>query len=601
MTATPTEFTYRCYKPHPGRFRLTAADARSRYPIRVLRSHNLTNLWAPKVGVRYEGLFRVTGWSIRAKPLKFNELKKERGEKDAKGKVKLGELSFEIHFERDDPSDMEEVMRHPLGAESDDYLEYRRLRRIHRDDQHELVPEAMAPEIAPHLAGELSLSPFAPGRPRLAKTISGNLVPIESGLLVPGAMGSSVHSSALMIQYPNSMKSNLQPPTDEGPRTPSYQSMSDSQGYEELDWRTPSVRSHDPRDGWTLVRDVAPWVSMEPFVRTDTEAAGVYGKVAESKSAVESNRFKKSPTGLQTIGSQQTAKFDASSGMGPSLSRLRRLTRKTFRQNTQVMSLDSDTGETRKSRRTFKTVARSISPFVQNVSSAVEAKDAVNVNKAHRSFKAVARGISPFAKHMGANQDGTTSDKEAMVGASYLRPDTPVTSALPKLGQKCTNVSTSEIQGPLIAPIALRPLLSISSPLLQRRDAFSGSFLHGISPIVKAASPVVTWPTTDDEWSRILNMGKDSKDNASSGNPFLHLPGPYEKLSLGKASRTTSVIDKGDVPSLGMSAIQDDVAEWVYGAGNIVFRNPFRNRGAEKECQEERKKLTAENPAANQR
>src|SRR6186713_1241275 len=49
------KFTYRC-KPHdPGRFRLTAADYRSRHPVRVLRSHSSSSMWAPRAGIRYEG------------------------------------------------------------------------------------------------------------------------------------------------------------------------------------------------------------------------------------------------------------------------------------------------------------------------------------------------------------------------------------------------------------------------------------------------------------------------------------------------------------------------------------------------------------------
>lgn len=55
-TETPDKFKYRCNSGDPGRFRMTAADFSCRYPIRVLRSHTLHSLWAPKSGLRYEGL-----------------------------------------------------------------------------------------------------------------------------------------------------------------------------------------------------------------------------------------------------------------------------------------------------------------------------------------------------------------------------------------------------------------------------------------------------------------------------------------------------------------------------------------------------------------
>ena len=53
---TPEGFTYRAKHEDRGRFRLTAATRESRGPVRILRSHSLRSLWAPKAGVRYDGL-----------------------------------------------------------------------------------------------------------------------------------------------------------------------------------------------------------------------------------------------------------------------------------------------------------------------------------------------------------------------------------------------------------------------------------------------------------------------------------------------------------------------------------------------------------------
>lgn len=49
-------FTYRCQPNDRGRYRLTSAEWRARCPIRVLRSHSQASLWAPRAGIRYEGL-----------------------------------------------------------------------------------------------------------------------------------------------------------------------------------------------------------------------------------------------------------------------------------------------------------------------------------------------------------------------------------------------------------------------------------------------------------------------------------------------------------------------------------------------------------------
>ncbi|KAF9638888.1 hypothetical protein BFW01_g9785 [Lasiodiplodia theobromae] len=117
-TETPDKFKYRCKPNDPGRFRMTAADFKSRYPIRVLRSHTLNSLWAPRSGMRYEGLHKTTGWTI--KPI-------SPAENDGFN------LIWEIELERDrgleDEYSQMSALKHPTAEETDDYMEYKRVRR----------------------------------------------------------------------------------------------------------------------------------------------------------------------------------------------------------------------------------------------------------------------------------------------------------------------------------------------------------------------------------------------------------------------------------------------------------------------------------------
>ena len=53
---SPELFTYRARSRDTGRYRLTSATRESRQPIRILRGHSLRSFWAPKAGVRYDGL-----------------------------------------------------------------------------------------------------------------------------------------------------------------------------------------------------------------------------------------------------------------------------------------------------------------------------------------------------------------------------------------------------------------------------------------------------------------------------------------------------------------------------------------------------------------
>ncbi|KAJ9638348.1 hypothetical protein H2201_002732 [Coniosporium apollinis] len=122
---SPYTFTYRCKSDDPGRFRLTSAHSNSRNPVRVLRSHTLSSLWAPRTGIRYDGQYKVVGWTIR--PPKPTE--------DVSSSV-----IWEVTLEREPGQAlMEDVLRHPLADEVDDYMEYKRIRGLDRDELKSFV------------------------------------------------------------------------------------------------------------------------------------------------------------------------------------------------------------------------------------------------------------------------------------------------------------------------------------------------------------------------------------------------------------------------------------------------------------------------------
>lgn len=52
----PEKFTYRARHGDKGRYRLTAAIIDSRQPVRILRAQTLRSFWAPRAGVRFEGM-----------------------------------------------------------------------------------------------------------------------------------------------------------------------------------------------------------------------------------------------------------------------------------------------------------------------------------------------------------------------------------------------------------------------------------------------------------------------------------------------------------------------------------------------------------------
>ncbi|KAF2763778.1 hypothetical protein EJ03DRAFT_340268 [Teratosphaeria nubilosa] len=131
-SSTPNQFIYRAKHSHgSGRYRLTAATRESRKPVRILRSHTLRSFWTPKAGVRYDGLHKVTAWSIR---------------QDRKTKEHI----YDITFTRlsTEPSMEKVVLCRPWIEEVEDYKQYKHLRQLARSVLHN-APELEQSEDVP--------------------------------------------------------------------------------------------------------------------------------------------------------------------------------------------------------------------------------------------------------------------------------------------------------------------------------------------------------------------------------------------------------------------------------------------------------------------
>ncbi|KAI9675732.1 MAG: hypothetical protein M1817_001099 [Caeruleum heppii] len=87
------------------------ANMHNHSEIRVLRSWKLRSVYAPKAGLRYDGLYSIVGFGIK----------------------RFGPITYyNIEMKRfPDQRDMKDSMEHPTSAEMDDWLDYRH----YRDDQ----------------------------------------------------------------------------------------------------------------------------------------------------------------------------------------------------------------------------------------------------------------------------------------------------------------------------------------------------------------------------------------------------------------------------------------------------------------------------------
>ncbi|KAI7459570.1 hypothetical protein KC351_g17643 [Hortaea werneckii] len=124
--SSPDILVYRARTDDTGRYRLTSGTPESRHPVRILRSHSLRSFYAPKAGLRYDGLHKVSGWTVRTDP-------------------QSKQVVYEITFTRlaSEPS-MAQVQRRPFAEEVEDYKEYKRLRDVHRKKQISERPPKIA-------------------------------------------------------------------------------------------------------------------------------------------------------------------------------------------------------------------------------------------------------------------------------------------------------------------------------------------------------------------------------------------------------------------------------------------------------------------------
>ncbi|KAJ4341765.1 hypothetical protein N0V95_007119 [Ascochyta clinopodiicola] len=279
IDATSEDFlTYRCPINDRGKFRLTAATPTARDPIRVLRSHSINSIWGPKAGIRYEGLFSVKGWSVRRARLKDTFC----------GDWKEGDILYEVTMQRRDPIPVEEVSRRPTNMEVDDYVEYKRLRKLHREHKRKapgqlLIPQPLlraAPPILPlHVSSSSIAAPQSTLRaspsisrkttfknpvfdpPNLSQIADRPMgVDVVSPMTVPGRRESfftPLKSGALAMPAVED-KNRLSPAT-------SFDSASHEKDAQMLG---PSIgsRASSLRSGQSDLKEITPWIDLETDV-----------------------------------------------------------------------------------------------------------------------------------------------------------------------------------------------------------------------------------------------------------------------------------------------------------------------------------------------
>lgn len=112
LSCTEDTLTYRCPVGDQGCHPLLGGILPPKQPIRILRTHAVHSQWSPSAGVRYEGLYKISGYSVKS----------EKGR---------NELIIDVKLAREpNQAPMKEVIKHPTTEEVEDYVQWKRLKRL---------------------------------------------------------------------------------------------------------------------------------------------------------------------------------------------------------------------------------------------------------------------------------------------------------------------------------------------------------------------------------------------------------------------------------------------------------------------------------------
>ncbi|KAI9721835.1 MAG: hypothetical protein M1812_002171 [Candelaria pacifica] len=117
----PDMIVYKATSIDRGKFMLMR-NLKSRLCVRILRSWKQDSVWAPRAGVRYDGLYAVTGYGI-----KLNTIQKDEWV-----------YTFKLTREDGQPS-LESALRHPTAEEYSEWKDYEKGRDGYEDDKRPLT------------------------------------------------------------------------------------------------------------------------------------------------------------------------------------------------------------------------------------------------------------------------------------------------------------------------------------------------------------------------------------------------------------------------------------------------------------------------------
>ena len=221
--------------------------------------------------------YLVKGWCIRQAKLKDT----------IGGEWKEGDITYEVMLQRDDPTSMEEVFRRPTNMEVDDYADYKRLRKLHRE--HKRKGQGTGP--LPRSAQVLNTAPHIPP----SQFPVSSIVAPRSLLRVSSSVSRKTTFKEPAFDAPKALQDSDRPPTAgiispktipgiqesffalEKTGTPAIPASNEQNKYDQailydaalhekyigVSSTGASSRASSPRSGKSDLKDIIPWIELE--------------------------------------------------------------------------------------------------------------------------------------------------------------------------------------------------------------------------------------------------------------------------------------------------------------------------------------------------
>lgn len=391
--------------------------------------------------------YRVTGWIIR----------QMRSSDIAGHEYRAGDIVYDIRFERDDPTPMKEVIDRPTATEVDDYSEYKRLRKVHREIHSKGVPAKIdvnaktkiappIPPLAPQLAQPRTLSKTSPSGSRTA-TFKRAVAAIGETPAISRTSSSKPVSPGAPAALPEELfvapsRSTLEVPARTTVRPVAYGHTSDSllsdphtQPLNLQDSTSTASSNRTANSRTSDIREIAPWIEYD--LQLSTPGSGSSPGVVQQQTIAPRP---KDITKSRDHGINTPQSVPSSAGGSP---------RPRTRRDQRSKSIDK--------KRSLLLLPTSQSPYLKKK----ESRKSIFV-----------RSGNPMAKYFdGAEDDGSEQDCFSYRSRSRTVSISPKhTSPMARRRQRAS--SSNGILRPL-SPVPLRPASPISPLLLGGRAAIS--------------------------------------------------------------------------------------------------------------------------------